>query len=426
MGNKLNKALILLGSSEGRWTFGRELLNRCYPLLRPIAAVYRRTVLRKIRIISVIGSLGKSTTCKAVAAVVGDSRLRGFSNTKTMIIKNLLKYRPSSPYAVLETGITGPGEMAGYASMLKPNLVVVTSIASEHILSFKSLGNARDEKSKMLAQLPPKATAILNGDDPNVMWMAPRTDAKILTFGINENSDVRAKNVKIDPPDGMKFDVQFRNETFSLRISLLGRHMVYPVLAALAVALAEGLSIPESSEKLRQIKPIEARMHSSVLPSGAVLIRDDYKATRESVWRALETLAEYPAERKYLVLGGVSEIFNKERYSFFRDLGSKISQSADYGYVRLDKNSFRRCLAAAAAGGMDRKRLTRIKFDPLSIISLLPDNLGKGDVILIKGRPDYKISRLSLALMGKHVGCRKMSCPVSTSYCDNCSTLSGR
>jgi len=72
---------------------------------------------------------------------------------------------------------------------------------------------------------------------------------------------------------------------------------------------------------------------------------------------------------------------------------------------------------------MDRDRLTRIKLDPLSILHLFPDDLGKGDVILIKGRPDYKISRLSLALMGIKVTCRLMSCPVTTSYCDDCSVL---
>jgi len=344
MNKKAHKALILLSNSEGRATFGRETLNRCYPLLRPIAAVYRRTLLRKVRIISVIGSLE----------------------------------------------------------------------------------NTRDEKAKMLEQLSPQSTAILNADDPHVMQMATRTRAKVLTFGSCENADVRAANIEISPPNGMKFDVEISNEIYSLRISLLGRHMVYPVLAALAVALAEDLNVTESCERLQNVESLEARMHSIALPNGAVLIRDDYKATRESVWGALETLAEYPARRKCLVLGGVSEICNKESNSFYRDLGSRISQSADYGYLRLDKNSFRRCLGAAAAGGMDRKRLTRIKLDPLSIIPLLPDNLGKGDVILIKGKPDYKISRLSLALMGKHVVCRKMSCPVSTSYCDNCSALSGR
>ena len=423
MNNKLDKLLKLIRTPIGRRTLGREFLNRCYPVIRPCATLYRRTLFRKVKIISVIGSLGKSSTCRAIAIVVGDNKLAGFSNLTTAIVRNMLKHRPSSPYAVLETGINGPGHMSGYASMLKPDIVVVTSIASEHILSFGSLENIRAEKSKMLLNLSPDKTAILNADDSNVMWMAKLTQARIITYGNNQNADVKAEGIRINPPSGMEFDVKILDESYHLRLPWLGRHMVYPALAALAVAVAEGLDIPESCGKLEKLKPVTGRMQGVVLPSGAVLIRDDYKATRESVWRALETLEEYPAKRKILVLGGVSEVLNNERYSFFRDLGSRIAMSADYGYLYMDNNSFRRCRVGAAAGGMDRERLTRIKLDPLSILHLLPDDLGKGDVILVKGRPEYKISRLSLALTGEKVNCRLMSCPVTTSYCDGCSVL---
>ncbi|MFH1965567.1 MAG: Mur ligase family protein, partial [Acidobacteriota bacterium] len=262
-----------------------------------------------------------------------------------------------------------------------------------------------------------------NADDPNIMWMATLTRAGIITYGIHEKSDVHAKNIQINPPSGMECDVEINKESYRLKIPWLGRHLIYQALAALAVAVAEGIDIPESCRNLEKLKTVEGRMQGVVLPSGAVLIRDDCKATRESIWSALETLGEYPAERKFLVLGGVSEILNNERYAFFRDLGSRISKAADYGCLYMDNNSFRCCRVGAAAGGMDRDRLTRIKLDPLSILHLLPDDLGKGDVILIKGRPDYKISRLSLALMGKEVNCRIMSCPVTTSFCDDCSML---
>ncbi len=407
----------------GRRTLGREFLNRLYPIVRPIAAVYRRTLLRRVKIISVIGSLGKSTACRAIAIVVRDTKLEGFSNNNTLIVLNMLKHRPSSPYAVLETAIKEPGYMAGYASMLKPDIVVVTSIASEHILTFGSLKNIRSEKSKMLLNLSPEKTAILNADDPNVMWMSTLTRARIITYGIHEKSCVHAKNIQINPPAGMECDVAINKKSYRLKIPWLGRHLIYPALAALAVAVAEGIDIPESCRNLEKLKTVEGRMQGVVLPSGAVLIRDDCKATRESVWSALETLSEYPAERKFLVLGGVSEILNNERYAFFRDLGSRISKAADYGYLHMNKHGFRCCRVGAAAGGMNRDRLTRIKLDPLSILHLLPDDLGKGDVILVKGRPDYRISRLSLALMEREVNCRIMSCPITTSFCDDCSML---
>ena len=415
--------LSLLKTPFGRKDISYKFLNQFYPLTRPLAALYRRTVLRKVKIISVIGSLGKTTSCRAIAAVVGDTKLQGYSNFKNSIVRNMLKHGPSSPYAVLETAVGGPGLMAGYHAMLKPDIVVVTSIASEHILTFGSLENTRAEKVGMLRALPPGKTAILNADDPNVMWMAEYTRARIITYGTVEGSDIRSVNIRISPPDGMEFDVESGGKSYHLRIPLLGRHMVYSALAALAVATSEGMDIPAACRFLQELKPMEARMNAVSLPSGAILIRDDYKATRESVWRALETLEEYPAKRKILVLGGVSEIFNEERYKFYRDLGSRIARAADHAFLYLQKNAFRRCRIGAVETGMSPEQITRISFDPLSIVSLLPDDLGSGDIILIKGRTDYKISRLSLALMGKTVNCRLMSCSVTTSHCDECSML---
>ena len=423
MSLKISKMLSLLKTPFGRKDISHTFLNQFYPVTRPLAAIYRKTVLRKVKIISVIGSLGKSTTCRAIAAVVGDRKLKGYSNYKNSIIRNMLKHGPSSPYAVLETAVGGPGLMAGYGSMLQPDIVVVTSIASEHILTFGSLENARDEKADMLRSLAKDKTALLNADDPNVMWMASQTSAKILTYGTSEGADIRAENIRISPPDGMEFDVRIKDKSFHLRIPLLGRHMIYPSLAALAVASHESMDIAAACGILQNLYPMDARMNAVTLPSGAVLIRDDYKATRESVWRALETLEEYPAKRKIAVLGGVSEIFNSERYEFYRDLGSRIARSSDYAYLFLQKNSFRRCRTGAVETGMSPERITRISLDPLSIASLLPRDLGNGDVVLVKGRTDYKISRLSLALMGIKVNCRLMSCSVTTSHCDECSML---
>lgn len=413
----------LLGNSFYRKRLVHKLFNLVYPWSQPLVSFYRRTVLRNIKIVTVIGSLGKSTTCRAIAEVLGDHRLEGYGNHRASVIRNLVKHPPWSSWAVLEVGINGEGQMSGYASMLEPDIVVVTSIASEHILTFKSLERIRQEKSEMLRALSPDQTAVLNADDPNVAWMANRTQAQILTFGIENPADIKAEKVSISPPGGMEFEVSHHGDVLRLRIPFLGRHMVYPALAALAVASGQGINLKEAAEILEKTSPAKARMQAVELPSGAILIRDDYKATRESVWRALETLEEYPAERKILVLGGVSEITNQERYQFYRDLGKRIAQSSDFAVLHLQRNAFKKCQIGAKGASSQPKQLVRTSADPLSILDLLPSNLGKGDVLLIKGKTDYKVSRLALALMGRNVNCRLLSCRQTIISCEGCSML---
>lgn len=415
----------VLMSRQGRKSLLAGQLARFWPLIRIFTTVCRRTVLRKIRVVAVIGSLGKTTTARAVAAAIGHRDPDGVSNSRNALALDLLNHSPWSRHAVLEVGINGPGIMKEPASMLNPDIVVVTSIASEHILSFGTLENTRDEKAEMLRVLSPEKTAILNADDPNVMWMAGQTAAGIVTCGFSDTADVRAGNFEILPPGGMGFLIEAEGQSWPIRISIPGRHMVFPVLAAVAVALIEKMDMSETCRALERIQPQEGRMQTVKLPSGAVLIRDDFKSNRESVQAALQTLKEYPAGRKILVLGGVSEIQNSERYEFYRELGKEIASSADLAFLFLQKNSFRRCRNEAVEAGMDPENIARANDDPLAALPLLPSDLGEGDVILVKGRTEHRMARLSLHLMGRDVQCKLTSCHLAVD-CGKCGILGQR
>jgi UDP-N-acetylmuramoyl-tripeptide--D-alanyl-D-alanine ligase len=81
----------------------------------------------------------------------------------------LLRLRPWGGHAVFEVAIDGPGQMAPYATMLLPDVVVVTSIGLEHHRSLGTLDRTRAEKERMLEGLRPGGVAVLNRDDPRVM-----------------------------------------------------------------------------------------------------------------------------------------------------------------------------------------------------------------------------------------------------------------
>ena len=153
-----------------------------------------------------VGSLGKTTTQRALQTVLDcPNRNFSYSNYGSSLAGNLLRIRPRDTHAVLEAGVDGPGRMASYARMIRPNLVVVTSIKSEHNRSFPTLFDTRQEKVKMVLSLPAEGVVILNGDDPHVRWMATQTQARVMMFGLNPNSDIRASDV-IAGDEGTDFD----------------------------------------------------------------------------------------------------------------------------------------------------------------------------------------------------------------------------
>src|SRR5690606_20899084 len=153
---------------------------------------------RRTRVVAVVGSLGKTTTRRAVHAAL-DCPDRGFSHSNygASLAANLLRVRPGDRYAVLEAGIMGPGAMEGISRMVRPDIVVVTSSASDHHRSFPTLFDTRAEKVRIVSALPPGGIAFLNGDDPHVRWMATQTVAQVVTFGLGPDNDVRALNVRL-------------------------------------------------------------------------------------------------------------------------------------------------------------------------------------------------------------------------------------
>ena len=151
--------------------------------------------------------------------------------------------------------------MAAYDTMLRPDVVVVTSIGSEHHRSLGTLDVTQAEKSRMVEALAASGTAILNADDPRVAAMAARCAGRVIRFGID--AEARATDVAIDWPYGTRVTLRIGQTERLVRLRLLGRVMVYPFLAAMSVAQAEGLPLGQAITALEAIRRGAAACSSS-------------------------------------------------------------------------------------------------------------------------------------------------------------------
>ena len=240
------EALAMLRSPLGRLQLQTRLFRRAKPVLFRAATLYRRTLVRHTRIATIVGSFGKSTATRTtMAALGGDVSRLSERNAGSFLARAMFRVRPWHRYSAIEVAVDGPGTMWPSVAMIQPDIVVVTSIGSEHNRSFKTLEATRHEKAEMVRGLREKGLAVLNGDDPNVAWMSSQTEARIITFGFEPSNSVRAEDVSIDWPQGMRFTLRTHGKSISVSTRLLGRHLVYSVLAAAAVAVGEGLDLGE-------------------------------------------------------------------------------------------------------------------------------------------------------------------------------------
>ena len=402
-----------------------SLANRTWWLTSRLASTYRRTVVRNTRVVAVVGSLGKSTTTRAVSAALGYHLppwyQHSFKNVYNSVGLRIFGVRPSDPHMVVEVGIREPGQMAPIAQMLQPDIVVVTSIMSEHQQYFGTLQVTRAEKSEMVRALPASGTAVLNGDDPNVLWMQDRTRARAVTFGFSKSNDIHAEEISLDWPKGMRFRLHAWGEARDVSIRLLGKHMVYPVLAAVAVARYEGLSLDQILPALKALLPTPARLQPVWLEDGTIVLRDDAKAGLESTEAALDLLSDIPAPRRGVVLGKLYDILGDPNPVYF-DLGRRVAGLAAFAVFVGADPAMEACIEGARRGGLPPDKITRVTSPFSDILPAVRRQMEPGDVILVKGVSSRRLGQISLLLEGRPVRCDRLDCTWGV-QCDHCPML---
>jgi UDP-N-acetylmuramoyl-tripeptide--D-alanyl-D-alanine ligase len=418
---RLRDVPAMLATPVGRMQVADGLLFRLWPLIWRGAWLYRRTFARGARTIVVVGSFGKSTTARAVAAAVGLPANPGIAqNAYASVAHALLRIRPSQPRAVIEVGIGGRGEMARYASLIRPDVVVVTAIGGEHARAIGTVEDIREEKSAMLRALPAAGTSVVNGDDPHAMWMATRTPARVVTYGFGDHCDVRAADVRLDWPEGTRLRVVAFGEERDAAVRLIGRHTVYPVLAAIAVARVEGLDLDVALERLRTLLPTPGRMQPAAVPGGVLLLLDEFKATIETVHAALDTFAEVPARRRIVLMGNLWDPPGDEALAY-REVGGRIATMA--AHLVVVGRGLADYGAGATAAGMPATAVHDGGSRPQQAAAVLSGLLQPGDVVLVKGSRGQMLDRVRLILEGRRVGCDIDLCDQRSMRCVECPML---
>jgi UDP-N-acetylmuramoyl-tripeptide--D-alanyl-D-alanine ligase len=404
----------------GRMELWNGVRYRCWPIVSRMAGWHRARNLRGTRVVSVVGSYGKTTTARALIAALGcRAYQRTGLNCWNHVAEALLRVSSADSYAVLEIGIDGPGQMEMYARMVRPDVTVVTSIGSEHHRSLGSLSATREEKSRMVRILGERGTAVLNGDDENVLWMRDHTPARVLTFGFAETNDVFATDV-VETNDSTTFRLHSDASSHSMEVRLVGRHTISAVLAAVAVVEAEGLPFADAGAALEQMEPTPGRMQPVALANGVTLLRDDYKSSLETVHAALDTFSRMSARRKIAVFGEVSEPPGSQG-PVYRRIGQRLATIADTAI--FVGGNFQRYAAGAVAGGMPRSAMVDGGGSVLEATRHLLDHMREGDLVLIKGRDTQRLERIACGLEGRQVRCDIGFCPTRLTSCSECPML---
>jgi UDP-N-acetylmuramoyl-tripeptide--D-alanyl-D-alanine ligase len=363
--------------------------------MQHIAGVWRER-LANLRVIGVTGSVGKSTTKELTANVlaVRYTTLANESNLNNEIglPLTLLKVTEAHRRVVLEMGFYVPGDIAFLCKIAKPQVGVLTMIGPVHLERAGSLEAIINGKAELVESLPPDGTAILNNDDAHVRALAPRTKAKVFTYGLSPESDLWSDRIEGLGLEGVSFDMHYAGETLHIHLPLLGQHSVHTAMRAAAVGLTEGLNWQEIIDGL--LTPsAQLRLVAVTGPNNSLLIDDTYNASPDSMIAALNLLAELDG-RKVAVLGDMLELGEFEETGH-RMVGARAVDVVDFLVVVGAKARW--IAEEAHLQGLSSAHIASFGTAE-DALKFLQTQIGGGDVVLVKGSRALRLDEIVLAL----------------------------
>ena len=342
--------------------------------------------------IAVAGTHGKTTTTSLVASVLAEGGL-----DPTFVIGGRLKSADAnarlgqSDYLVAEAD-----ESDASFVHLKPMLAVVTNIDADHMSTYDGdIDKLRTGFIEFLHNLPFYGLAVVCTDDPGVNEILVRIGRSIVTYGVNEDADVRAENIEFSE-GSTRFDVirPGNREALHVSLQLPGLHNVCNALAAIAVA--DELQIADDAvvgalEKFEGIDRRFQNLGEVETNAGKVLLIDDYGHHPTEIAATIDAARSGWPERRIVL------VFQPHRYTRTRDLMddfATVLSSADVTIV-LDVFAAGEAPIAAADGrAITRAVRSRGAAEPVfveSLHELLPVLVGlieDGDLVLTMGAGD--------------------------------------
>jgi UDP-N-acetylmuramoyl-L-alanyl-D-glutamate--2,6-diaminopimelate ligase len=256
----------------------KDLINLYHLAWAFLAAVVYGFPSRKIKVIGITGTNGKSTTLNITAKILEEAGYKVAALTSIVfkigdkeeenklkmtmpgrfVINKFLREAVNAKcdYALVET--TSEGVAQNRHRFIDFKTAVITNLNPEHIESHGGFENYKRAKGKFFNDVT--GTHIVNIDDKHSGYFLSFFADDIITYGIvNQKADIRGENI-IATSDGSKFSV--KGVDFDLKI--LCDFNIYNALGAIAIATSEGISLEFCKKGIAKVSQIAGRMEKII------------------------------------------------------------------------------------------------------------------------------------------------------------------
>ncbi len=328
-------AVAALIEESERSRYSPEIQNRLISVKNPLEALqngareYR--LLLNIPFIAVTGSSGKTTTSNfmreilSVGFTVGTTY--GNFNNHIGLPLSIFRFNGMEDIAVIEMGANHFGEIAELCAIAEPDMGVITNIGFAHVGEFGGVEKTAEAKFQLAESIQKiEGLLFLNGDDRISVETNIKYEIPAFYFGTRDHNSERAVNVSCN--DNGCYSFEYKDVSYELQIP--GKHFMYSVLPALAIASRLNIKTDELQAKVKELRP--ANMRGTIREiAGVRYIEECYNANPSAMKVATELLRDIPAIGKKIVVAGdmrelgvYAENLHRECGTYFAELNIDI------------------------------------------------------------------------------------------------------
>lgn len=383
---------LLVSNRDKKYDAGTVLVRDTIFSLGEMARWWRSRF--DVPCVAITGSNGKSTTKEMTAAIAGSLgrilKTKGNFNNLIGLPLSIFDWQDADAVAILEMGMNAAGEIARLTQIASPSIGLITNVTAAHLEKLGDVEAVASAKGELFETMNGNGLAIINEEDPFVVKLSKSFKGQKITFGMQNNSDVRFLHMESQGLESMRLKFSVRGKNYSSNLKVVGVHNVMNALSSVAVGLALGVDPDESSKRLEDFVPMKMRFEQVQLKNGVRLVNDSYNANPASVRASLRTVGAAKRGGRFIaVLGDMLELGDDSQtlhYELGRDLFS-------FGVAKLFAvGKFAKFLADGAKEGGLKEALSFL--DAGEILDLVEGSLKQGDIILIKGSRGMRMERL--------------------------------
>jgi len=374
--------------------------------LARMAAAYYQHPSRKMKVIGITGTNGKTTVSflvKRILEVAG--QMTGLIGTvRYEVGDRMIPAHRTTPEALETQQMLSQMARAGCGSCVMEvsshaldqgrvhgvdfDVCIFTNLTQDHLDYHEDMEAYYQAKKKLFSPLlsgGKKSTGVINIDDAFGERLGLESELEVsLSYGLKENAKLRAVNVNLGAAE-TNFTVETGEQNFAIKLPLIGRHNVYNALAAIGAALALDVKVEHIQQALASIPPVPGRLEAvnEGQPFGVFV---DYAHTDDALRNVLSTMRELTTGRLLLAFGcGGSRDTGKRA-----KMGKVAAELADHTFITTDnpRKEKPEAIAAMVEEGFRSVRADgyQMELDRSRAIDEIIRMAQPGDLVLIAGK----------------------------------------